>query len=51
MCKSRGECDGSVNNQFNEIGFTYRKDKRKLALTPKQKKTRLYWGKAIMECV
>uniref|UniRef100_A0A671WUZ7 Transposase Tc1-like domain-containing protein n=1 Tax=Sparus aurata TaxID=8175 RepID=A0A671WUZ7_SPAAU len=29
----------------NEMGFTYRKAKRKPSLTPKQKKTRLQWAK------
>ena len=31
-------CEKAVRNQLNEIGFTYRKDKEKSALTLKQKK-------------
>ena len=38
-------CDRTVRNRLNEMRFTYRKAKRKPALTPKQKKTRLQWAK------
>ncbi|KAL7380620.1 hypothetical protein ABVT39_020779 [Epinephelus coioides] len=38
-------CDRTVRNRLKEMGFTYRKAKRKPSLTPKQKKTRLQWAK------
>uniref|UniRef100_A0A671NXU9 Uncharacterized protein n=1 Tax=Sinocyclocheilus anshuiensis TaxID=1608454 RepID=A0A671NXU9_9TELE len=38
-------CDRTVINRLNEMRFKYRKAKRKPALTPKQKKTRLQWAK------
>ncbi|CAJ0964526.1 unnamed protein product [Ranitomeya imitator] len=38
-------CDRTVRNRLKEMGFTYRKVKRKPSLTPKQKKTRLQWAK------
>uniref|UniRef100_A0A672Q5G6 Transposase Tc1-like domain-containing protein n=1 Tax=Sinocyclocheilus grahami TaxID=75366 RepID=A0A672Q5G6_SINGR len=38
-------CDRTVRNRLNKMGFTYRKAKRKPALTPKQKTTRLQWSK------
>uniref|UniRef100_A0A672SN36 Transposase Tc1-like domain-containing protein n=1 Tax=Sinocyclocheilus grahami TaxID=75366 RepID=A0A672SN36_SINGR len=34
-------CDRTIRNRLNEMRFKYRKVKRKPALTPKQKKTRL----------
>ena len=38
-------CDRNVRNRLNEMGFTYRKAKRKPTLTPKQKRTRLQCAK------
>ncbi len=38
-------CDRTVRNGLKEMGFTYRKAKRKPSVTPKQKKTRLQWAK------
>lgn len=34
-------CQGTVRNQMNKIIFLCRKSEQKLALTPKQKKTKL----------
>uniref|UniRef100_A0A3B3QDG3 Transposase Tc1-like domain-containing protein n=1 Tax=Paramormyrops kingsleyae TaxID=1676925 RepID=A0A3B3QDG3_9TELE len=36
-------CDRTVRNRLREMGFRYRKAKRKPSLIPKQKKTRLQW--------
>uniref|UniRef100_A0A8C1NF85 Transposase Tc1-like domain-containing protein n=1 Tax=Cyprinus carpio TaxID=7962 RepID=A0A8C1NF85_CYPCA len=38
-------CDRTVRNRLKEMGFTYRKAKRKPSLTSKQKKTRFQWAK------
>uniref|UniRef100_A0A3B5PQB0 Transposase Tc1-like domain-containing protein n=1 Tax=Xiphophorus maculatus TaxID=8083 RepID=A0A3B5PQB0_XIPMA len=38
-------CDRTVRNRLKEMGFQYRKAKRKPALTPKHKRTRLQWAK------
>uniref|UniRef100_A0A3Q0RED3 Transposase Tc1-like domain-containing protein n=1 Tax=Amphilophus citrinellus TaxID=61819 RepID=A0A3Q0RED3_AMPCI len=38
-------CNRTVRNRLKEVGFTYRKAKRKPSLTPKQTKTRLQWAK------
>uniref|UniRef100_A0A672Y5E8 Transposase Tc1-like domain-containing protein n=1 Tax=Sphaeramia orbicularis TaxID=375764 RepID=A0A672Y5E8_9TELE len=38
-------CDRTVRNRLKEMGYTYRKTKRKPSLTPKQKKNRLQWAK------
>uniref|UniRef100_A0A3B5QUP0 Transposase Tc1-like domain-containing protein n=1 Tax=Xiphophorus maculatus TaxID=8083 RepID=A0A3B5QUP0_XIPMA len=38
-------CDRTVRNRLEEMGFQYRKAKRKPALTPKHKRTRLQWAK------
>uniref|UniRef100_A0AAR2K6C9 Transposase Tc1-like domain-containing protein n=1 Tax=Pygocentrus nattereri TaxID=42514 RepID=A0AAR2K6C9_PYGNA len=38
-------CDRTVRNRLKEMGFQYRKAKRKPSLTPKQKRTRLQWAK------
>uniref|UniRef100_A0A3Q2ZWT6 Transposase Tc1-like domain-containing protein n=1 Tax=Kryptolebias marmoratus TaxID=37003 RepID=A0A3Q2ZWT6_KRYMA len=38
-------CDQTVRNHLKEMGFTYRKAKRKPLLTPKQRKTKLQWAK------
>uniref|UniRef100_A0A3B3XAG8 Transposase Tc1-like domain-containing protein n=1 Tax=Poecilia mexicana TaxID=48701 RepID=A0A3B3XAG8_9TELE len=38
-------CDRTVRNRLKEMGFQYRKAKRKPALKTKQKRTRLQWAK------
>uniref|UniRef100_A0A8B9GVX2 Transposase Tc1-like domain-containing protein n=1 Tax=Astyanax mexicanus TaxID=7994 RepID=A0A8B9GVX2_ASTMX len=38
-------CDRTVRNRLKEMGFQYRKAKRKPSLTPKHKRTRLQWAK------
>lgn len=38
-------CERTVRNRLKEMGFSYRKAKRKPSLTPKQKRTRLQWAK------
>uniref|UniRef100_A0A8C5ECY3 Transposase Tc1-like domain-containing protein n=1 Tax=Gouania willdenowi TaxID=441366 RepID=A0A8C5ECY3_GOUWI len=38
-------CDRTVRNCLKGNGFTYRKAKRKPSLTPKLKRTKLYWAK------
>lgn len=38
-------CDRTVQNRLKEMGFSYRKAKRKPSLTLKQKRTRLQWAK------
>uniref|UniRef100_A0A3B4TA56 Transposase Tc1-like domain-containing protein n=1 Tax=Seriola dumerili TaxID=41447 RepID=A0A3B4TA56_SERDU len=38
-------CDRTVRNRLQEVGFTFRKAKRKPSLTPKQKRTRLQGAK------
>lgn len=38
-------CDRTVRNRLKEMGFSYRKAKRKPALTSKQKRARVRWAK------
>uniref|UniRef100_A0A8B9JPA9 Transposase Tc1-like domain-containing protein n=1 Tax=Astyanax mexicanus TaxID=7994 RepID=A0A8B9JPA9_ASTMX len=44
-------CDRTVRNRLKEMGFQYRKAKRKPSLTPKHKRTRLQWSLMIWGCM